>query len=131
MAQETGALILDTRAPETFCEGFIPNSINIGLDGAFAVWAGTLIPDVKQEILLVADAGREDEAITRLARVGFDGVLGVLKGSFENWKKSLKEYDTIQSVTVEEMAEVQSSLLSELIDVRKKANSIASTSSML
>ena len=71
-ANETGALILDTREPQTFAKGFIPNSINIGIDGSFAPWVGAMIPDIKQEILLVADKGREAEVITRLARVGYD-----------------------------------------------------------
>ncbi|MFM7764023.1 MAG: MBL fold metallo-hydrolase, partial [Sphingomonadales bacterium] len=67
-ANETGALILDTRAPQVFAKSFIPNAINIGIDGSFAVWVGTLIPDLKQEILIVAEPGRETEVVTRLAR---------------------------------------------------------------
>ena len=70
--QETGALIIDTRKAKDFAQGFIPNSINIGIDGSFAVWVGTLVKDIKQEILLVIEPGREEEVITRLARVGYD-----------------------------------------------------------
>ena len=55
LANQTGAIILDTRDPEVFAKGFVPNAINIGIDGSFAVWVGTLIPDVKQELLIVAD----------------------------------------------------------------------------
>jgi len=71
-ANETGALILDTRNSQTFAKGFIPNAINIGIDGSFAPWVGALIPDIKQQLLIVADEGREQEVITRLARVGYD-----------------------------------------------------------
>ncbi|MBL0342275.1 MAG: MBL fold metallo-hydrolase, partial [Bacteroidetes bacterium] len=104
VANETHALILDIRDAQEFAKGFVPNSINIGIDGNFAVWAGTLIPDIKQEILLVADAGKELEAITRLARVGYDYTIGYLDGGFAAWKKSGKEYDTLPSITVEQFA---------------------------
>ncbi|MDX5396497.1 MAG: MBL fold metallo-hydrolase, partial [Hymenobacteraceae bacterium] len=79
-ANETGALVLDTRKPETFAAGFIPNSINIGIDGNFAPWVGALIPDINQPILIVAEEGREEEVVTRLARVGYDHAIGYLKG---------------------------------------------------
>ncbi len=79
-ANETGALILDTREAQIFAKGFIPNSINIGIDGNFAPWVGTMIPDIKQQILIVEEPGREEEAITRLARVGYDFTIGFLKG---------------------------------------------------
>ena len=90
IANETGALVLDTRSDETFSKGFIPNSINIGLEGSFAQWVGEMIPDVKQEILLITDEGKEEEAVTRLARVGYDYSLGYLKGGFKAWKKLVK-----------------------------------------
>ena len=97
-ANETSALILDTRDPQTFTKGFVPNSINIGIDGSFAPWVGAMIPDIKQEILLVTDEGREEEVITRLARVGYDYTIGYLKGGFEAWKKAGKEVDQIKSI---------------------------------
>ena len=81
-ANETGALVLDTRDAEDFAKGFIPNSINIGLEGSFAQWVGEMIPDVKQEILLITYPGKEEEAITRLSRVGYDNTIGFLKGGF-------------------------------------------------
>jgi rhodanese-related sulfurtransferase len=80
---ESDALILDTRSPQEFGERFIPCSINIGIDGDFAPWAGSMIPDVRQAILLVTDPGREEETITRLARVGHDNCLGFLSGGVE------------------------------------------------
>ncbi|HEY1113502.1 MAG TPA: MBL fold metallo-hydrolase [Chitinophagaceae bacterium] len=118
-ANETGALILDTRDPQVFAQGFIPNSINIGIDGSFAPWVGALIPDIKQQILLVADEGREEEVITRLARVGYDYTIGYLKGGFEAWRRAGKEVDTITSVTAEELAQKMKSEKVAVVDVRK------------
>jgi glyoxylase-like metal-dependent hydrolase (beta-lactamase superfamily II)/rhodanese-related sulfurtransferase len=121
-ANETSALILDTRKPEVFTLGFIPNSISIGIDGGFAPWVGTLIPDIKQQILIVADAGREEEVVTRLARVGYDYAIGYLEGGFEAWKAAGMEVDEIQSVTADEFAaaEVADSNIN-ILDVRKKS----------
>lgn len=104
VANQEGALILDTRGAGEFHKGFIPNSINIGLKGGFAPWVGAMIVDVKQPILLVVEEGTEEEAITRLSRVGFDNVLGYLKGGFEAWKKEGKEVDTINRISAEEFA---------------------------
>jgi len=117
-AEETGALILDTRSPADFHKGFIPNAINIGLKGDFAPWVGSLIVDVKHPLLLVADEGTEEEVITRLSRVGFDHVLGYLKGGFEAWKSSTKEIDEIKRISPAEFAEVFNEN-SKVIDVRK------------
>lgn len=125
-ANETGAIILDTRDAQVFAKGFIPNSINIGVDGNFAPWVGTLIPDLKQAILIVCDSGREEEVITRLSRVGFDNTIGFLDGGFEAWKIAGKEIDTIASITAEELA-----LLAEtnndlhIIDVRKNSEYVS------
>ena len=119
-ANETGALILDTRDAQTFAKGFIPNSINIGIDGSFAPWVGAMIPDIKQEILLVAEPGRETEIITRLARVGYDFTIGFLAGGFEAWKKSGMEIDQIKSITADELAVIQKQEKNiAILDVRK------------
>lgn len=115
-ANETGAVVLDTRHEQVFATGFIPNSINIGIDGNFAVWVGTLIPNVKQEILLVAEPGRVEEVITRLARVGYDNCLGYLQGGFETWKAAGKEVDSIKSITAQELAAIDNA---PILDVRK------------
>lgn len=121
-ANETGALILDTRDAETFSKGFIPNSINIGIDGSFAPWVGAMIPDVKQEILLVTDEGREEEVVTRLARVGYDYSLGYIKGGFNAWKNAGKEIDTITRISADEMAVItEQDPLAEIVDVRKES----------
>ncbi len=121
-ANETGALILDTRDAETFSKGFIPNSINIGIDGSFAPWVGAMIPDVKQEILLVTDEGREEEVVTRLARVGYDYSLGYLKGGFNAWKNSGKEVDFIKRVSADQLAdELVKNPEVNIVDVRKES----------
>lgn len=118
-ANETGALMLDTRAPQTFTKGFIPNSINIGLGGQFAPWVGALVPGVKQEILLICDPGKEEEAVTRLSRVGYDNVLGFLKGGIDAWQASGKDLDSIKSISAEEFANELKAHKIKIIDVRK------------
>ncbi|GAC1660849.1 MAG: MBL fold metallo-hydrolase [Flavisolibacter sp.] len=119
-ANETGAIILDTRASEIFAKGFIPNSINIGINGGFAPWVGSLIPDIKQAILLVTDKGGEDEVITRLARVGYDYTIGYLKGGFDIWMDSNKETDKIISISAEELNEWVNKDEFQIIDVRNE-----------
>ncbi len=120
-ANETSALILDTRNVQTFAAGFVPNSINIAIDGSFAPWVGAMIPDIKQEILLVTEEGREEEVITRLARVGYDFTIGYLKGGIAAWKDAGKELDQIESISVEETLNRAQSGEGEIIDVRKNS----------
>ena len=120
-ANETGAVILDTRDAQTFAKGFIPNSINIGIDGSFAPWVGTLIPDIKQAILLVTEEGTEEEVVTRLARVGFDNTIGYLKGGFQAWKNAGKETDSIRSITADELASLMAKKDVHILDVRRKS----------
>jgi hydroxyacylglutathione hydrolase len=120
IATETLALIIDTRSAEVFAQGFIPNSINIGLDGGFAPWVGALVPDLKQEILLVTDAGREAEVVQRMARVGYDHCLGYLEGGLAAWEAAGMEIDTITRVGADELANLQKEQPNAvLIDVRK------------
>jgi glyoxylase-like metal-dependent hydrolase (beta-lactamase superfamily II)/rhodanese-related sulfurtransferase len=119
-ANETGAILLDTRDAQTFAKGFIPNSINIGLNGSFAPWVGALIPDIKQEILIIDEEGREQEVVTRLARVGYDHAIGFLKGGVEAWKKAGFELDSIESIDSDELAKRQEADPSiHILDVRK------------
>lgn len=118
-ANETGALILDTRDPQQFAKGFIPNSINIGIDGSFAPWVGALIPDIQQQILIVADEGREEEVINRLARVGYDYTIGYLKGSIKAWKAAGKEVDQITSISAEHFSKQLSGDKVTVLDVRR------------
>lgn len=120
-AEATGALILDTRNNADFCKGFIPQSINIGLAGDFAPWVGALIIDVKQPVLLVTGVGSEEEAITRLSRVGFDNVVGHLKGGFEAWRKAGKEVDLVERISAAQFAKEIKTGKSRIIDVRKES----------
>lgn len=121
VAEASGALVLDARAPGVFAKGFIPRSINIGIDGDFAPWVGTMIVDVKQPLLLVVDAGREEEAITRLSRVGFDHVLGYLSGGFEAWQVSGRETDSVERISAAEFAQQFKADETLVIDVRKES----------
>jgi len=119
IAKDSGALILDVRKPEEFASGHIPGSIFVGLDGSFAPWVGELIVDVQQEILLVAPEGREKEAVTRLARVGFDHTLGYLSGSIEAWTKADMPIETIESITAATLVKDHSKTNNTIFDVRK------------
>jgi glyoxylase-like metal-dependent hydrolase (beta-lactamase superfamily II)/rhodanese-related sulfurtransferase len=119
-ANETGALVLDTRDASEFAKGFIPRSINIGLEGSFAQWVGEMIPDIRQQILLVTENGKEEEAIIRLSRVGYDGAIGYLKDGFQSWVKAGKDVDVLKRIDAEEFAK-QYEHKPLLIDVRKKS----------
>lgn len=121
IVEASDALVLDTRAPQVFAQGFIPRSINIGIDGDFAPWAGAMIVDVKQPLVLVTEPGREEEVITRLSRVGFDNVLGYLDGGFETWQASGKEVDHVERISAEELAGRFPLTDSIIVDVRKES----------
>jgi glyoxylase-like metal-dependent hydrolase (beta-lactamase superfamily II)/rhodanese-related sulfurtransferase len=120
VANETHALVLDTRDPEVFANGFIPNSINIGIDSNFAMWVGEMIADIKQEILIVAEPGREEEAIIRLSRVGYDHAIGFLNGGFNAWKDASKEVDSVNRISADTFASQYDSK-PLVFDVRKKS----------
>lgn len=120
LAEEDDVLMLDVRHQRDFVKGYIPGSIFIGLDGSFAPWVGALIPDITQKIILITPQGREEETVTRLARVGYDHALGYLKGGFENWKASGKPIHTIESIdvpTFNQRLKEDSSI--NILDVRK------------
>lgn len=113
-AVSEGAVILDTRNPEEFEKGFIPGSLNIGLNGQYAVWVGTLL-DINQPLVLITGEGKEEEAILRLARVGYEKVVGYLKGSVNAWDGKL---DKVETITPEQMkAELAKGV--DVLDVRK------------
>lgn len=121
-ANEADALLLDTRDAQVFAKGFIPNSINIGIDGSFAPWVGALIPDIRQPILIIAEEGREEEVITRLARVGYDHAIGYLKGGFKAWQSDGREVDAITSITADELALLKEANAGPaILDVRKQS----------
>jgi glyoxylase-like metal-dependent hydrolase (beta-lactamase superfamily II)/rhodanese-related sulfurtransferase len=121
VVNEEGALVLDTRAPQVFKDGFVPNSINIGVDGDFAPWVGTLITDIRQPLVLVTEPGREEEVITRLSRVGYDRTLGYLAGGIGAWQAAGKPLDTIESIPAHEFAERLANQTLVVRDVRKQS----------
>jgi len=118
-ANAASALVLDVRAPEDFAAGHVPNSIFIGLDGNFAPWVGELIVDVQQPILLVAPEGREEEAVTRLARVGFDQTLGFLQGGISAWQAAGKALESVHSISAAQFESEYAANRDRVFDVRK------------
>jgi hydroxyacylglutathione hydrolase len=120
VAEETGALILDTRNNADFAKGFIPQSINIGINGDFAPWVGALIGDVKQPILLVTESGMEEETVTRLSRVGFDNLIGHLKHGFQAWTQVGFDVDTVNRITAGQFEKEFKIGESKIIDIRKE-----------
>ena len=118
-AEEGGVLILDTRGNADFSAGHVPQSINIGVKGDFAPWVGALIGDVKQALLLVTDLGQEEETVTRLSRVGFDNIVGHLKGSFVAWQAAGKEVDTVHRISAEQFAAEFKAGETKVLDIRK------------
>jgi rhodanese-related sulfurtransferase len=121
LANETEAIVLDVRNQKDFVEGHIPRSIFIGLNGDFAPWVGALIADVNQTLLLVTPEGKEEEAVTRLSRVGFDHTIGYLKGGFESWVKAGKEIDSIDSKPAADIKKELSLQSAPVFDVRKES----------
>jgi len=121
LANVSGALILDTRNANDFAKGFIPNSINIGIDGSFAMWVGEMISDINQAILLVTEPGREEECMIRLSRVGYDNTIGYLEGGFASWEQAGKETDSLKRITGEQLEEMLQTAHLPLFDVRKKS----------
>ncbi|MCK5815000.1 MAG: MBL fold metallo-hydrolase [Flavobacteriaceae bacterium] len=119
-ANESDAIILDVRHQDEYSKGHIPRSIFIGLDGEFAPWVGVLVSDVKQSILLVAPEGREEEALTRLSRIGFDNTIGYLRGGFEAWKTAAKDYDTVTSIYAMKFKNAIEEKHVPVYDVRRK-----------
>ena len=121
VAEDSGALILDSRNDQAFADGHIPQSINIGIDGSFALWVGELIIDVKQPIVLITEKGREEETVTRLSRVGFDNLLGHLDGGFEAWKNASKEIDTVNRIDATAFEKEVKIGQSRVVDIRKES----------
>lgn len=120
VTEETGALILDTRSSSDFAQEFIPQSINIGINGDFAPWVGALIADVNQPIILVTELGFEEETVTRLSRVGFDNIIGHLDGGFQAWKKAGYATDKVNRISaIQFAAQLKTGGDDKIIDVRK------------
>lgn len=121
VAETTDAVILDTRDASEFVKGFIPRSIQIGVQGDFAPWVGALIKDVKQPILLVTAVGKEEETVIRLSRVGFDNILGHLNGGFQSWKTAGKEFDTVNRISATQFETEFKAGETTVIDVRRES----------
>ena len=119
IANEVGALMLDVRTPFDFATAHIPNSIFIGLDGSFAPWVGELVVDVKQPIILIAPKGREEEAVTRLSRVGFDNTMGYLKDGIDAWERAGKTVDAVTSIAASKFEIDMKAKAKPVFDVRK------------
>jgi len=121
IANETEAIMLDVRHEADFATSHVPNSIFIGLNGTFAPWVGELIIDVKQPIILITPEGKEEEAIIRLSRVGFDRTIGYLKGGIAAWKEAGMEVDSVNSVPASELDQNYKESETQVFDVRKES----------
>lgn len=120
VATESRALVLDTRNASDFAEANIPNSINIGLDGSFAMWVGEMIPDIKQEILLVTEVGKEEESMVRLSRIGYDHTIGYLDGGIKAWTDAKFETNSVDRISVADLEKMDLTK-TKVFDVRKKS----------
>lgn len=119
-AVSEGAIILDTRNATIFTQGFIPGSISIGLEGRFAEWAGMILP-FDQKMVLVTEAGKEEETVIRLSRVGFENMQGCLKGGFESWETAGEKIDLIIDIEADElMMDIPHDPNLLVVDVRKE-----------
>ena len=120
LRKQIDILILDVRSKRLFSEGHIPGSLFIGLEGTFAPWAGTLIEDVNQKIIIVSSKGKEEEAISRLSRVGFDNVIGFLDGGFDKWTNSSGKIKKIKCISADEFVNETGVLRRDIFDVRNE-----------
>lgn len=118
-----GSHRIDTRTKEAFVEEYIPGSIFIGIDDNFAPWSGTLIMDLKQPILFLADEGREEEVVVRLSRVGYDNAVGFLQGGIKAWKEAGLETDSIKEISANDFASLYQMDTEHinLLDARRKS----------
>jgi len=118
--RKDGAILLDTRKATLFTQGFIPESISIGLEGRFAEWAGVLLP-FHERIVLITEPGQEEESLIRLSRVGFDQLVGYLEGGYEAWKSAGEAIDLIIDVDADEMKmDINYDTHMVIVDVRKE-----------
>ena len=115
--KDNGALVLDTRTARDFAKGFVPKSLFIGINGGFAVWLGTLVHDLNQAIVVIADPGTELEVTLRAARVGYDNIVGYLDGGFATWKNAGEVTDQVTYIDSNEFEERRQERT--VLDVRK------------
>ena len=116
-----GSLMLDVRSIEEFAKAHIPGSIFIGLDGGFAPWVGELIKDINHPIVIISPVGREEEAITRLSRLGFDNSKGYLKGGINAWIDSGNEVGSVESINKNEFEKLFFEEKTKIFDVRNES----------
>ncbi len=110
--------ILDVRSAEDFSSSHIPGSIFIGLDGRFAPWVGEILEDVSKKLIIVAPEGREEEAIIRLSRVGFDNVIGYLEGGINSWIKNGGIISKVLNESASKFSTINNN--KDILDVRSK-----------
>lgn len=116
---DKSVIILDCRSAEEFAKGSVPNSLFIGLESNFAMWVGELIPDINHKIILIAPKGKEEEAMIRLSRVGYDNTIGFLENGFDTWKNSGKTIEVYQRIDAKEFEQIYNAEKLPIIDVRK------------
>lgn len=120
--ESSHALVIDTRSKDVFAKGFIPGSIFIGIDDTFAPWVGALVTDLMQPILIIADEGKEEEVVVRLARVGYDNPVGYLKGGINAWLAAGNSLETILEITAQDFARLcESRSHVNVLDVRRES----------
>ena len=115
------SLVIDVRHQNEFIKKHIPNSLFVGLNGSFATWVGTIIKEIHQPIILIVDKGKEEEAITRLARVGCDNCLGYLDGGISAWEKSGNPTSDLESISANNFVEKLKLNKINILDVRKES----------
>jgi glyoxylase-like metal-dependent hydrolase (beta-lactamase superfamily II)/rhodanese-related sulfurtransferase len=121
VAQLQDDVLLDVRSAADFGAAHVPGSVNIGLGGQFAMWAGSLIP-LNASIVVIADTGAQvDETVVRLARVGIENVKGYLEGGVQSWRDAGLPVDTIAQVSVAELNERLANDDMQVVDVRRPA----------
>ena len=119
--RDDGHVLLDVRSAADFGVGHVPGSMNIGLGGQFAMWAGSLIP-LNASIVVIADTGAQiDETVVRLARVGIENVKGYLEGGVTSWRDAGLPVNTLPQVSVAELNERLANDDMQIVDVRRPA----------
>lgn len=122
--REAGHVLLDVRTAADFGAAHVPGSMNIGLGGQFAMWAGSLVP-LHASIVVIADTGAQvDETVVRLARVGIENVKGYLDGGVPSWREAGFPVDKIEQVTVAQLQEQMAAGDLQILDVRRPAEYI-------
>lgn len=121
LATDKSIMLLDARKPQDFATGHIPGAINIGINGDFAPWVGSVIKDINQKIVLITDA-TVSEVVARMARVGYDHCIGYLDGGMNAWVAAGKPVQKVESITADELAtRLETHPVAFLLDVRRQS----------